>query len=236
VTGGAGHRAGNDAGAAVIEPALDHLVFATPDLAATVDWFIGATGVVPAEGGRHLGRGTRNLLVGLGRAEGTPAGRVGTSYLELIGPDREHPADPGGRPPFGIGTLHSPRLVTWAVHPADPDAAVAAAAQAGVHLHELRPMSRRTPSGVLLSWRLTAADPMPFEGVLPFVIDWGDTPHPATDPALPRVDLIGFTGTHPDPTATAAALAALGVHLPVAPGVAGLTAVLAGPGGRITLR
>ena len=94
----------------------------------------------------------------------------------------------------------------------------------------------RHPPGVLLSWRLTAPYPMPFDGVLPFVIDWGDTPHPAIDPALPRVDLVGFTGAHPDPTATAAALAALGVHLPVTPGDAGLTAVLAGPRGRITLR
>ena len=65
---------------------LDHLAFATSDLAATIAWFAEATGVQPVEGGRHDGRGTRNYLVGLGP----------TAYLEIIGPDLERPATGAG--------------------------------------------------------------------------------------------------------------------------------------------
>jgi hypothetical protein len=45
---------------------LDHLVLATPDLAATVAHFTERTGVEPAPGGAHVGLGTRNHLVSLG--------------------------------------------------------------------------------------------------------------------------------------------------------------------------
>ena len=50
------------------------------------------------------------MLVGLGP----------TAYLEIIGLDPEHPADPGNGPPFGVADLTAPRLLTWAVHPPDP--------------------------------------------------------------------------------------------------------------------
>lgn len=142
---------------------LDHLVYAVPDLAAAVPAFTAATGVEPAPGGRHLGRGTRNYLVGLGP----------TAYLEIIGPDLEHPADAGVQVPFGLDALTTPRLVTWAVHPVDITTAVAAAAAAGADLGPILPMSRRTPAGDLLEWRLTAPDLAPFDGVTPFLIDWG---------------------------------------------------------------
>ena len=67
-----------------IEPSLDHLVYAVPDLDVATREITAATGVAPTEGGRHLRRGTRNVLVGLGE----------TSYLEIIGRDPEHPPTP----------------------------------------------------------------------------------------------------------------------------------------------
>jgi hypothetical protein len=204
---------------------LDHLVYATPDLAGTVAEFTASTGITPAAGGRHLGRGTRNVLVGLGP----------TAYLEIIGPDVGHPADPGSTPPFGIADLTAPRLVTWAVHPPDPETTVGDAATAGVDLGPLRPMSRRTPAGAVLAWRLAVAEPAPFDGVLPFVIDWGTSQHPARDPELPQATLRNLTATHPDPTALSETLRAMRVRLPVADGPARLVAVLDTPGGRLTL-
>ncbi len=45
---------------------LDHLVYATPDLDATVAELERRLGVRAAVGGRHPGLGTRNRLVGLG--------------------------------------------------------------------------------------------------------------------------------------------------------------------------
>ncbi len=87
-------------------------------------------------------------------------------------------------------------------------------------------MSRRTPDGDELRWRLT-----PSRGVVPFLIDWGSTPHPTTRD-LPQVTLEAFTLSHPEPDPVRAQLAALGVALPVtAAAVPTLTAVFGTPRG-----
>ena len=202
---------------------LDHLVFATRDLPAAVERFAAATGVEPVEGGRHEGRGTRNYLVGLGP----------TSYLEIIGPDLERP---GTQPAwFGIDELTADRLVTWAVRPDDIEAAVAAAREVGADLGAIQSMSRSTPTGEVLSWRLALADPPPYDGIVPFVIDWGSSRHPAAS-GLPSAELVEFGATYPRPGDVGAVLDALDVSLPVAAGEAGLRAVVAGPGGSYALR
>ena len=218
------HPARRDTGGfGPVEPSLDHLVYAVPDLDAATREFAAATGVEPAEGGRHLRRGTRNALVGFGE----------TSYLEIIGPDPDHPADPGVAMPFRLDTLDHPRLVTWAAHPADLEAAAAASAAAGADLGAVWPLSRRTRAGELLEWRLASVHPAPLDGVTPFLIDWGSTAHPA--PALPRLGLLGLQATHPDPDAVSAVLAALGVRLAVEPGSPGLAALLDTPLGPVVL-
>jgi glyoxalase-like protein len=208
-----------------VDPQLDHLVYAVPDLAAAEAEFAAATGTTPAPGGRHVGRGTRNALVGLGP----------TSYLEIIGPDPEQPADPGVAVPFGVDALTAPRLLTWAVHPADIAAAARASAAAGADLGPVAPMSRRTPAGDLLAWRLAAPHPAPFDGVTPFLIDWGATAHPAGAPGLPAVALRGLRATHPDPDGATAVLRALGLGLPVRAGPPGLVALLDTPRGPVVL-
>jgi len=208
-----------------LEPLLDHLVYATPDLAATVADFTRDTGVTPAEGGRHLGRGTRNFLVSLGPER----------YLEIIGPDLENAVAAGVGLPFGVEELDRPRLLTFAVHPVDIEAACAVTARAGADLGPPLAMSRRTPSGELLSWRLASAVPLPFGGVTPFLIDWGQTPHPAAAAALPTLVLAGFSATHPDPDAVQRVLIALGLFLPVGAGPPSLTAVLDTPNGEYIL-
>lgn len=177
---------------------LDHLVLATPDLAATVARFAARTGIAPARGGSHTGLGTANVLVGLG----------GAAYLEIVGPDPSEPAPAAARP-FGIDALVAAQLVTWAVHPPDVDGLVAAARAAGHDPGDAFAMSRRTPAGETLRWRLT-----PSRGVVPFLIDWGSTPHPTTR-ELPTVGLRSFTLAHPDPALVRAQLGALGLDVPV---------------------
>ncbi|WP_410794018.1 VOC family protein [Kribbella sp. C-35] len=202
---------------------LDHLVLATDDLERSVREFAAATGVEPAEGGRHEGRGTRNYLVAFGR----------TSYLEIVGPDLERPVD--GAMPFGIDGLRGSRLVTWAVRSADLEAAVVAAREVGAELGAIEPMSRRTPTGELLSWRLTWTYPAPYDGIVPFLIDWGTSRHPAGS-GLPAAELVDFGATHPRPNEVNAVLEALDVGLRVVAGEAGLQAEIAGPGGTCSLR
>lgn len=200
------------------EPLLDHLVYATPDLAATLVEFREHTGIEPVAGGRHLGLGTRNYLVGLGSS----------SYLEIVGPDVDNPPDPGRVMPFGIATLDAERLVTWAIHPADIEASAAASTRTGADQGPIVAMQRARPDGVLLSWRLTTPLPMPLGGVVPFLIDWGSSPHPAADD-LPSAGLASLRGSHPDPDAVGRVMTALGAHLPVTARAPQLTAVLKTP-------
>jgi len=177
-------------------------VWAAPDLAAGVDEFRRLTGVRPAAGGSHTGRGTANQLVALG----------GASYLEIIGPDPGQ-AEPEQPRPFGIDTLTGPRMVTWCVRPADLDATVAAAIARGYDPGPVAGMSRRRPDGIVLSWRLTPPAPEG-GGLVPFLIDWRDSPHP-TEGDLPRVTLRDFHAEHPAPEAIRTRLAALDLDLAV---------------------
>ncbi|MFJ9815648.1 VOC family protein [Streptomyces sp. NPDC101151] len=184
-----------------IPPLLDHLVLATPDLAATVAEFARRTGVTPAPGGVHVGLGTRNYLVSLG----------GRSYLEIIGPDPEQP-EPVELRPFGVDRLAGPRTVTWAICPPDLEGAVASAHARGYDPGPIHPMSRRTPDGTLLEWRLTDSGSGPPAGPVPFLIDWGESLHPAAS-GLPVTPLLEVTATVPDPDEVRPLLTALGTEL-----------------------
>ncbi|MGH8994208.1 MAG: VOC family protein [Acidimicrobiia bacterium] len=177
---------------------IDHLVYAVPDVAAACDELERDWGVRPTPGGRHPGRGTHNALLDL----------AGGCYLEVIGPDPSQP-DPAGPRPFGIDALAGPGLVTWAVPaPGIEDRAVRARAQ-GFDPGPVTAMSRTRPDGVRLDWKLTGPDGA---GTVPFLIDWGGTPHPTAD--LPEgCRLVRFRAEHPHPELVEPALLALGVEL-----------------------
>lgn len=188
---------------------LDHLVYATPDLDRSVRRLAELTGVPPVEGGRHVSLGTRNYLLGLGDQR----------YLEIIGPDPDQP-EPARPRPLGVDDLTGPRLVTWALRVDDLDGQVARAREAGYDPGEIISMSRRTPAGDLLSWRLTTR----YDAVVPFLIDWGAARHPARD--LPVVPLAAFHAHHPEPAECRRRLAAIGAELEVRQGAPGLTAIV----------
>jgi hypothetical protein len=207
-----------------VDPDLDHLVLAAPRLDRAVRDFAARTGVAPAPGGRHLGVGTRNFLVGLG----------GRAYLEIVGPDAEHSADPGVRRPFGIDTLQRPTLATWSVRRPNLAGATRAALSAGADLGPIRSMSRRGPDGVLHEWQVAYPLRAPFDGVVPFVIDWGTSVHP-TAAELPQVELVELRGSHPDPERVRRVLQALGARLRLVPGPPRLEADLRTPYGTLTL-
>jgi hypothetical protein len=176
---------------------IDHLVYATPDLDATVA-DLARQGLATSPGGAHDGLGTRNALADLG----------GGAYLEVIGPDPDQP-EPSQPRQFGIDGLTGPRLVAWAVRVTDLDAAVAAARSRGHDPGAARDMARLRGDGVRLAWRLT---PMPatVPAVVPFLIAWGDTEHPSHTAAR-GARLESFTAAHPEPAAVRERLAAVGV-------------------------
>ncbi|WP_423057720.1 VOC family protein [Brevibacterium linens] len=185
---------------------LDHLIITVPDLEAGVAAVEEATGVRAVPGGSHPGRGTANFLLGLAPT-GWPEGAH--TYLEILGPDpqQEKPAD--GTLPLDAHLATEPTLQTWAIHPPAFLAKVAAANTAGIDFGEVQDMARDTAEGDRLEWRLTTRSPLPHEGAQPFLIDWGESVHPA-EAALPTLELLEFHVESPEPEAAQQVLEVLG--------------------------
>jgi hypothetical protein len=204
---------------------LDHLVYATPDLERAIDDLEHRLGVRAAYGGRHPGRGTRNALIALSDF----------SYLEIIGPD----PDQGGIVSahwFGIDALTAPRLVTWAAKHWDIERLAAEATRSGLSLGRVASGSRQTPDGVTLRWQFTNPDALIEDGLVPFFIDWGRSPHPAA--SAPRGPaLLSLRAEHPEPERIERALSAVGVTLPISRASRpGLIATLGTEWGEVELR
>ena len=204
---------------------IDHLVYATPDLQRGIDGIEQRLGIKATPGGQHPGLGTRNALVALGP----------TSYLEIIGPDPEQPK-PAGPRRFGIDDLTAPRIVRWVVKSNALDAVSARAAKAGIRLGAVTSGSRRRPDGVVLSWRYTDPNTVAADGLVPFFIDWGTSPHPALTAAR-GASLVQLRAEHPDADRVQQMLGQLDLGLRVSHGSApAIVAMIDSPRGRVELR
>ena len=204
---------------------LDHLVYATPDLAVGIDTAERLFGVRASPGGQHPGEGTRNALIGL----------VPTSYFEIIGPDPEQPKPPRARR-FGIDEIRAPRLTTWVAKGTDLEKFASDAAARGVNLGAVISGSRKRPDGVVLSWRYTDPRVILADRLVPYFIDWGASPHPSA--TAPRgVTLLSLRAAHPDADRVQGMLRQLGLDLAVGRGPnPALIATFDSPKGRVELR
>lgn len=178
---------------------IDHLVYAGPDLDRAAAHVTSLLEVELEEGGRHVGFGTRNRLLNLGNG----------AYLEVIGPDPDQP-NPAEPRPFGIDDLSAPRLVAWAVQSESIVADVSRLRSAGIDLGPVMAMQRARPGGEVLRWKLTR----PTAGLLPFVIDWGGTPHPTLS-LPPGPDLRGLRVETTAPGKVSGQIAAMEVEAEV---------------------
>jgi hypothetical protein len=89
---------------------------------------------------------------------------------------------------------------------------------------------------VVLSWRFTDPRTVAFDGLVPFFIDWGITPHPASA-STSRASLIALRAEHPHPEPVQKALDKLGLDLRVQRGPRpALIATVDTPHGRVELR
>lgn len=166
---------------------IDHLAFATLDLAEGIEYVEDLFGVSVQPGGKHLAWGTHNVLLALGP----------DVFLEIIAPDPER-SDPALPPLFGIDQLSEPRLAAWAVKDDRLDERLAQLDRAGISFGRKLAGHRRKPDGEMLHWQLTDPLTRVGEGVVPFLIDWGETPHPAS--AMPQdCTLLDLRIEHPDP-------------------------------------
>lgn len=202
---------------------VDHLVFAVPDLERGMDIIEEVLGVRPVLGGRHPDYGTHNALLSLGP----------TTYLEVIAADPELARPPRGRL-FGLDEIEGPEMRTWAVR--NENILTLASEVLGSGIGPIEEGRRERSDGSVLHWRLSDPYAMPHGGAIPFLISWGDTPHPAS--AVPSGgELVGLAIQHPNAEDVRESLAALGISIEVVEADDfGLIATIRTPDGVVELR
>ena len=201
---------------------LDHLILGCKDLDRGIDLVEENTGVRPAIGGVHPGRGTRNALLSLGERR----------YLEIIAPD---PAQQKIVHFPQIREMREPRLIGWAVHPTDIVAIAKQLSENKIAFQGPDDGSRKRPDGGVLTWKtVNLADDR--QGLLPFFIEWSaDSVHPSKD-APKRCSLAYFEIMSVDPDELALAFKRIGLDLPVQRSdKARLRALIGGPKGDLGL-
>ncbi len=199
---------------------LDHILLGSRDLDEGIAFIKEHTGITPARGGVHPGRGTRNALLALGERH----------YLEVIAPD---PAQPGVPDAYGLKRLSAPRLVGWAAHPGDLDTFATRLRDARIAFDGTTPGERRRPDGRILRWKtINLHDDQ--AGLLPFFIEWSaDTVHPSAG-APQGCKILRFELSAPDDAGLRRTCKLLGLDVRVAHGdTPRLLARIAGPGGRV---
>jgi hypothetical protein len=180
---------------------LDHLIFAASTLAQGIDYITELTGVVPRIGGKHVGMGTHNALLRLGER----------LYLEImaIDPDAPKPSRPRwmdlDNGDLQADLLDSPRLIGWVARTRDIDRAVAVA---GYATGPVLPFSRGE-----YRWRITVPDDgsRPAAGVLPTLIQWDVSRHPADALPAAGASLEQLAASHPSPAPIRTSLRKLGL-------------------------
>lgn len=207
-------------------PSPDHLVVAAASLAEGAAWVEERLGIRAQPGGAHAAMGTHNVLVSLGSR----------LYLEVIAIDPSAPAPPRPRwfglddPRMCAQLAEGPALVHWVARSDDFDRDAARAA-IGIPI----PMSRGD-----FTWRITvpADGRLPWQGLVPTLIGWGDSRHPAD--ALPdtAIRLVALAGEHPEPESVRRQLATMGLSEVLKVAYARsprLAAMLRAPRGVVTL-
>ncbi|MFT4603323.1 MAG: hypothetical protein ACI9W4_000036 [Rhodothermales bacterium] len=181
-------------------PEIDHLVYVTNDLAAGIAHIERLLGVKPVPGGRHPDFGTHNALLSLGPE----------TYLEVLAPDPS--LDPPARGRLtDVWGARAKGLFTWVAKAPDIQRTLDNAISP---LGPVQPCSRKRPDGSVLAWTLSDPFVGRLGGAIPFLIDWGRSPHPAQS-APAAGSLEGLTIHHPEPKRIGRILDSLGLSVTV---------------------
>lgn len=182
---------------------LDHIVIAHPDLDLAMEEFADLTGCSPKYGGPHLGGGTHNALVSLGRSV----------YIELISPDPTQVNKDESSTQSNLGhrltRVAGNTLLAWAIGSNSLDQM--AGKYCGITTAKPFDMARQQPNGETLHWRLMNLLHHGLKGFAPFYIDWLDCVHPAaTNPVAG--EFVSLEITHTDQNLGALAADTIGVE------------------------
>ncbi|MBL1215465.1 MAG: VOC family protein [Ignavibacteriae bacterium] len=182
---------------------IDHLVYTAPSLEEGINEIESLLGIKPVLGGRHPNFGTHNALLSLGES----------TYLEVMAPDLDLPVPKKGRL-LNNAYNHKPKLTTWVLREEQIENMYSEALEKGLKLGKVDSGKREEPDGTILAWKLTDPYAFPLDGTVPFLISWGDTPHPAK--AVPKAgELVEFEIQHPNPDKVREGLKNLGVNIKI---------------------
>jgi TusA-related sulfurtransferase len=210
---------------------LDHLVVAADSLDQGSDYVQDRLGVPMAGGGKHAAVGTHNRLLKLGPGQ----------YLEVIA------IDPEGRQPdfprwfnlddpeFQARLKLRPQLVTWVVRTDNVDVLTKAIYGQRVCI---RPMQRDA-----LRWRFVFTDDgsMPGDGLIPHLMQWVGSGHPAETMPDSGCTLVGLDGFHTEPAFIQGVVSSMGldrfitIHQAAAKRPPGLEAMIKTPAGVVNM-
>ncbi|MGB3468446.1 MAG: VOC family protein [Cyclobacteriaceae bacterium] len=149
--------------------AIDHIVYAVSELEAGMDHIEDCLGVRPVYGGKHPQQGTHNAIVAIGQSQ----------YLEILAPDPDNDSIP---PPrwMGIDRPGKDEITRWALKSDNINRDVKILGTLGETYLHTKEGQRMTATGDLLKWQLSMPSASPRIDVVPFLLDWGASQHPAT--------------------------------------------------------
>lgn len=200
---------------------LDHIAVSCETLEEGRVWVEERLGTPLQTGGAHERFGTHNLLMEL--EEGL--------YLELIAINPEAPS-PKLRRWFDLDDFSgAPRVTNWICAADDLSDALA-----------LAPNTMGAPYDMArgdLRWKFTGGEngALPFSGGFPAILDWGDSPHPATRLPQSGVRLERLVISNPDAEALRQALQPLfaDARVVIVEGAKSMRAEFSSPRGQLVL-
>jgi hypothetical protein len=187
---------------------VDHLVYTTPNLEATIDDLEAKLGVRPVFGGYHDTQGTKNALINLDNG----------AYLEILAADDDNTAI---SPPrwMGVDALTKAQMTRWALKSEDLSDDSQLLKQYDENMGTVFAGSRQNAAGDWLRWKMLLPLATPEVELTPFFVDWRTSDvHPHD--VLPDMgcSLVELYATHPEPEMIMARLENLGVKLRVEKG------------------
>ena len=206
---------------------IDHIILGINDLERGIEEFSRVTGVRPAFGGAHPGRGTHNALASLGNG----------TYIEILAPN---PADAKPLDPTegisGLAAMTTLTPIGWALSATDLAAVTKRAEAGGVTTTQVRPGARQLPGGATLEW-MTVGVAAPAHDWAPFFIQWTNPAFQPAHTAPAGCTLTSVTLADPSPDALKTLFAAVGFDMTVAQAeTARMTVTMQCPKGVVTFK
>jgi hypothetical protein len=163
---------------------VDHIVYVCDHLPTGIEYIADLFGIAPEISGKHMAWGTHNALLSLG----------GECYFEVIAPDPDNPVE---ATIFDFQNKKEDLLLTWVYRPENIQFCYDQGHAIGVPFGKIQSGSRKKVNGSLLEWHISDLSITLADGVIPSLIDWKNSPHPA--PHLPQgCTLKNLKAIHPD--------------------------------------